>query len=135
MYITWEESLSVGVAELDLDHKKLLAIMDDFFSACYAGQGTESLDGILGRLIEYAEYHFDKEEALLEQHGYPGLDDQKNEHAKLIMQIERLEKSLRGEPASSVTNSTMKFLNNWLIDHIRNCDMRYKAYLNGLAVH
>ncbi|OHC75009.1 MAG: hypothetical protein A3G18_02255 [Rhodospirillales bacterium RIFCSPLOWO2_12_FULL_58_28] len=134
MYINWEENLSVGVAELDMDHKKLLAIMDDFFSACYAGQGTESPDKILDRLIEYTTYHFDKEEALLELHGYPGLDDQRKEHAKLVAQIERLANSLRGEAPSSVTNSTMKFLNNWLIDHIKNSDMRYTAYLNGMGV-
>jgi len=140
MYVTWDESLSVGVAELDSDHKKLLAILDDFSTACYAGQGSQDLHDILARLIENAKHHFDKEEALMDRHGYPMLAEHKKEHLKLIEQMERLERSLRAEAADaaafplSVSNDTMKFLNNWLTDHIKADDLSYKPHLNSMGV-
>lgn len=133
MYITWDENLSVGIAELDSDHRDLLAILNDFFSSYYAGQGVVALDGILAKLIEHSKHHFDKEESLLEEHGYPSLSQHVNEHRKLIGQMERLEKSLRTETTPSLSNDTLKFLDGWLTDHIMGTDMGYKLHLTGLG--
>ena len=46
--MTWTDRMSVGVAVLDEDHRKLVAMVNELYDAMQAGQGKEKL----GRVLE-----------------------------------------------------------------------------------
>ena len=72
--IEWKESFSVGNAEIDRQHRKLIAILNRAHDTMMTGKyedlstlGTEAV----GELIAYGKEHFAFEEAYMRQIGFP----------------------------------------------------------------
>jgi hemerythrin len=51
--IAWSDSISVQVAEIDQQHKKLIAMINELSAAMKAGKGNEVLGKIADSLIGY----------------------------------------------------------------------------------
>ncbi len=60
--ITWNNGLDLGVEEIDNQHRKLVAMINDLNDAMRQGRGNDVLAKILGGLINYAATHFNTEE-------------------------------------------------------------------------
>ena len=77
----WEDSLSVGYNTIDLHHKKLLTIMEQFKNLFDLPQEEYKLKigKILKSLSDYTYYHFEEEEKVMNEYGYPDL----KEHAEI----------------------------------------------------
>jgi len=58
IYFRWNEKYSVGIAEIDAQHRHLVKMVNDLYEAMYAGQGREALGKILSGLIRYTQTHF-----------------------------------------------------------------------------
>ena len=86
-FFEWNDQYSVGVANVDEQHKKLVGYLNDLFEALNVGKGKEILDSILDNMVEYTQYHFATEEKLMKLHGYPGYDDHKKKHDKLAEHV------------------------------------------------
>ncbi|MCG8427010.1 MAG: bacteriohemerythrin [Chromatiales bacterium] len=127
--LVWKESYSVGVKALDDDHKKLIELLNQFRVAYTYHTSEEFEKQALKDLIDYTKYHFEKEENLMAQAGYPDLEDHKAQHRVMIEQVEifledygcRGHESLEGVAA---------YLEGWLINHINGTDKQYGPYLN-----
>ena len=57
--IEWNDSYSVGVAELDEQHKKLLRIINTMFESDDLSVNSQTITDILTEMVEYASAHFD----------------------------------------------------------------------------
>ena len=79
--IKWNSFYSVHIDELDEQHKELIHLINEMYDAMKNGKGTDALGSILSELVEYTKYHFDAEEKLFLQYGYP----EREAHAKFIM--------------------------------------------------
>ena len=53
--MNWTEKLSVGVAVIDDDHKKLVAMVNELYDAMQAGRGKDTLGRILDGLVQYTK--------------------------------------------------------------------------------
>jgi len=129
----WKDEYSVGIASIDLQHKRLVTYISDLFDAMKTGQGAEILGGILDGLVSYTRTHFTSEEKLLREHAYPGLDAQIKSHADFVAKIEDMQKQYRSgntRMALSVAN----FLKDWLIKHIMGLDKSYSEFLKSKGV-
>jgi hemerythrin len=129
--IEWNESLSLGIEEIDNDHKNLIGYYNNFFAACFASMGSAVVNETLIKLIEYTKYHFDREEGLMEKEGYPGLTEQKNEHETLLRATLELQKKVASGTSDSASNDTLVFLNNWLVTHLMGSDAAFAKFLHG----
>ena len=58
--INWNESLSVNVKEIDLQHKKLIDMNNELNEAMKLGKGKDALGKIVNGLISYTATHFKK---------------------------------------------------------------------------
>ena len=85
--MTWTEKMSVGVAVLDNDHKKLVDMVNNLFDGVQSGQGKEALGRILDGLIAYTVDHFKREEQFFAQTGYPDNVAHKAQHEDLCKQV------------------------------------------------
>jgi hemerythrin len=56
--ITWNDSLSVKVAEIDEQHKKLIAMINELNDAMRLGKGKDVLGKIVNGLVTYTTTHF-----------------------------------------------------------------------------
>jgi hemerythrin len=134
LYISWDESFSVGVFDFDADHRKLLSLLNDLQAACEASQGTEKIEKILKELLEYTKYHFSREEAVLEEHGYSKLADQKRLHKEFTSRIEKLSKDFHDNPSTKTASKAVSFLGRWLTEHINGEDKAYAPHLKMRGV-
>ena len=126
----WSQSLSVGIPEMDNQHKKLIDLINQLYEAMGRGKGTEALAGVLDQLETYTKYHFAAEEKFMLQMGYPVLDKHKLVHKDLAAQVVDLkQKLLTGKMVAAVSVGT--FLKDWLQNHIQNVDMKYGQYAHS----
>lgn len=131
--IEWNESLSVGIAEFDNQHKELVRMLNELFDAMKVGKGNDVLRPILEKLSAYVVTHFNAEEKKLAQVGYPLYATHKQEHAALTTKLNDFKQKFTiGQAGLSV--QLMNFLKDWLINHIKGTDMKYKEFLNSKGV-
>ena len=135
--ITWSEKLSVGIPAIDLEHQKLVALLNELHDAMKVGKGAAVVERVLRSLVEYTKTHFANEEMLMVQRKYPGYAPHKAEHDQLTQQALALLQSVQdggGVVARlldhhPVTLETMGFLSDWLTKHICDSDQKYSPYL------
>ncbi len=126
--IVWSKILSVGVDEIDEDHRKLVNIFNLLNHAVTEGESPEYLAAILDELINCTVWHFSHEERLMLKHRYDGIDEHKAEHQDLIKSaIELQQQILQADKA--VAEENIVALERWLTEHIFTTDLRLGSYL------
>jgi hemerythrin len=130
MGIEWREALSVGVEEIDSQHKQLLRHFDQLLRACETGKGIEELKILLDFLDGYVIHHFSDEEGIQRQHGYPGYEAHKREHDAFVARLKALkhETGREGVALHHVVE-TNHLLLKWLIHHISTVDVQLGRFL------
>ncbi|MBF0448892.1 MAG: bacteriohemerythrin [Magnetococcales bacterium] len=133
-FFPWHDDLSVGVTQYDDDHKVLMAYINDIHNAIKKSLDNDSILEILQKLADFTVEHFEREEAGMRSHGYPGLEDQQAEHERMVAKILDLKKEFKaGE--FTVGIDTLAFAKSWLVEHILGTDMQYKSFFNNKGVH
>jgi len=133
--MTWNEKMSVSVASLDDDHKKLVTMLNQLFDAINSGHGREALGKILDDLIAYAKMHFNHEETMFARTSYPDMVAHKQEHDKFTQQVLEVQKKYKNGGSGTLSLEVMNFLKNWLVEHIQGNDKKYGPYLNSKGIH
>jgi len=125
--IEWNDNFSVGIPQLDDEHRQLIQMANTLYDAIKLGQGKTAAATILNELKAYALTHFSHEEQLMEQAQYPGYAAHKQLHAAFSKKVEEyldlFVKNLL--PA----NQLLVILRDWLIHHICNVDREYMPFL------
>lgn len=129
--IQWQDFYSVGVRDIDEQHRKLFAMINEF-SDQVEQSGTLSGHGELSaKLFEYARFHFEYEENFLKARSYPRLAIQSEAHRKLLADLAELLRVVERELANE--QSPGEFFKDWLIDHTLLEDRRFKGFLSAEA--
>src|SRR6266542_4968700 len=87
----WKNDCSVGIKELDDQHKSFFEIINRLGEAAGGNKGAEVVGPVLQELKEYSRYHFTEEENWLKVIGFPGLQYQEQQHAFFIAQVTDLQ--------------------------------------------
>lgn len=117
--IEWSDHLSVGVESIDEDHRKLVAMVNELFSACFVGVGDDAVAAILSEVIDYTQYHFAREEHFLRERGSLALESHAKEHRKLTEQV----LAISQQGVSALSDDVLLFLRDWLAQHIIGTDL------------
>ena len=133
--MNWTEKLSVGVAVIDDDHKKLVAMVNGLYDAMQAGRGKDTLGQILDDLVQYTKVHFAREEKFFAQTGYPGALLHKQEHDALTGQVVDVQHKYAAGASATLSLDVLHFLKDWLIQHIQGSDQKYRPHLNAKGLH
>jgi hemerythrin len=128
MLIEWSDDLSVGIQEIDEQHKVLVGLVNDMHDAIHEHHGSEATADILQRLAEYTKIHFAVEESLFRIFDYPGYEAHKKQHDELLKEVIELQEKV-SSGKSSVSFQLLHFLKMWLTQHILDSDKEYSEYL------
>ena len=93
--------LLTGIEEIDNQHRKLLSwanflAFDDADTTDH--KVTETLDNLQG----YVAYHFQSEEEAMDKNNYDNLEKHKNQHIRLMNEVNELLSRARGKEAEKV---------------------------------
>jgi hemerythrin-like metal-binding protein len=127
--LVWGKILSVGVDEIDEDHRKLIHIFNILNRSVMEGESPEYLAATLEELINCTVWHFSHEERLMLKHRYKEIEEHKAEHRDLIQSAKDLQQEiLRAD--KPVADENIEFLERWLTEHILTTDGRLGSYLS-----
>jgi hemerythrin len=132
--LSWDDGYSVGIKEIDEQHKELINLINLLYEAMSAGKGDQVLGEIMERLVIYTQTHFVTEERLMVEYQFPGYAEHKAEHDDLIGQVAIIHRQYK-EGAAGLTMQILIFLEDWLVEHILGVDQLYKAFLLEKGVH
>ena len=128
--IQWDDSLSVNVAAIDLQHKKLVKIINELDDAMRVGKSKGILGSIVNVLIGYVGIHFSTEEKYFAKFNYPETDQHTQEHKIFSVKVDDFAKKFQtGQLGLSI--DVMTFLSDWLGKHIKGTDKKYSACFNA----
>jgi hemerythrin len=127
--IKWNDSFSVKVAEIDKQHQKLIVMINELNDAMRQGKGKDVLGKIINGLVEYTATHFKTEENYFKQFNYPQALAHKKEHDAFVQKVSEFKDEFE-KGKISLTLEVMKFLSDWLRNHIKGTDKHYSQYFN-----
>lgn len=122
----WSDSLSVGVREIDAQHKTLIMNLNDLFDAMKAGKASTTLKPLLAKLVAYTQMHFATEEKYMKQFDFADFKIHKNEHDGFVNRVAIFQAQYEaGKQLLSV--DILTFLKDWVTGHIQGTDKKYSA--------
>lgn len=127
-WISWDDTLKTGHPGMDADHKALAGLFNQLADAVEKRKETDFYGGMLDSIIAYAQTHFDREERLMAEHGYPKLDQHKAEHTMLISQALNYRATFARDAAESPV-AVAHFPEVWLAFHILFSDKELAEFL------
>lgn len=128
--IEWNDSYSVGIAELDEQHKKLFRIINTMFEADDLSVNSQTVTDLLTEMVEYASAHFDAEEKYMSEHEYPDLANHIRAHETFRKKVDEL-RSARMAENKDMPSDMIRFLYEWLVNHIMFGDKKYAPYIGS----
>ena len=131
--IVWTEEFSVGVSEMDRQHKKLITMINRLVDEPKATTRSETVSDLLTGMINYAQEHFRAEEALMSEHAYPFKDQQADQHRSFIEKTVEFCSAVEAD-VDIVPQAMLEYLKSWLIHHILEQDMKYTTFFADRGV-
>ena len=130
-FIDWSDAkLSVGVGELDDQHKKLVALVNELHEAMRAGKSREVMHHMVTQLKKYVRDHFTAEEKYMQTFAYPDMAVHTAEHNQFVEKVLDFELEL-SEGRAIMSIQVMTFLRDWLATHIQGTDKKYTEFFNA----
>lgn len=133
VYCEFLPKYHTGVPQIDAEHEKLFAIINDIYKIVEEEYSEERYDDVLSlldRLEEYTQSHFTHEEEIMEQHHFPELEFQKNAHASFIERLSDRDMGENMENPKEFLEDMLDFLYAWLGNHILKYDKKIGKYVN-----
>lgn len=130
----WTQDLSVGVKEIDDQHKELIRRINAFFDAVDTGKGNDEVLKVLDFLQGYVVSHFHDEEALQMRVKYPNYAAHKKLHEGFIRDVGGIKKDIQESGFTVMTRSLMaSTLVTWLVLHISKEDKRIGEHIRKIS--
>lgn len=128
--IDWNESFSVGNAEIDAQHQRWIAIHNELHELlinCRKDDLKNAAVSTVEAMHEYAKHHFAFEEAYIGKLGYPGRDNHVQFHRGFGVMVDKYLRELRNGEII-LNTELMKTLKRWLEVHILTEDKKYAQF-------
>jgi hemerythrin len=127
--LEWTQALSVGVEEIDAQHRELFRRAAKLLEGIDEGQ-AEELGGLVDFLHEYAVEHFGAEEDRMRRTRYRGYARHKAEHDRFISDLLALAREQERKGASAfMALKASHWLTQWLRDHVSGTDAELGEFL------
>lgn len=123
--ITWDDTMSVGVSELDEQHKKLISLINEAYEAIQR-HDEHLMTELLDKMRAYAKEHFATEEAYMKRYDFPAFEHHKVLHAKFNNDVDEFRKKRFDKTNLS---QIFVYLSRWLTAHIMDEDKQYTSYM------
>jgi hemerythrin-like metal-binding protein len=133
-FIVWTNEMSVDVKMLDNDHKTLAILINDLHGGLMAGRDSKALEHIFDELIACARVHFANEERLLDETGYSGAAEHKQDHEQKIKLLLTLQARFQIAKESADYLEVLDQLKEWLFAHTKGIDKEFVAHLKASGV-
>lgn len=134
-YLVWSERFSVGVEELDAQHRTLFTLINDLQTGIVFSKGRDAVAEALRRMTDYVHEHFSTEEEYMLQYGFPGLEQHRAKHADFVDETLAFAKRFAEDDDDGLADVILRFLRDWLVNHILHSDRQYARFFRMQPDH
>ena len=125
--LNWKKEYSVGVFEIDAEHKIFLKTIKKIHHAFKIGLNGEMLICLLEELYKYADFHFTSEENVMLMNEYPDYESHKKQHDELIQTLSNTINFFNIEKIDK--RQLIEFLVRWFKEHTTSIDLNLGIFL------
>ena len=131
--ITWQPKFDLNIKVIDEQHQMLVVMINDLYEAFSSKKDRQILAHLINRLGVYAAMHFAREEHYFEVLSYPGSEEHIQEHSSFDDKVLEFEEDFNlGK--QDLTIDVLKFLSDWLVNHINGSDRKYAPFLKARGI-
>ncbi len=129
-----------GIASLDAQHAGLADSIRKIENACNCTENTQSgdslpgkqlLSALLDKLYQATKKHFEHEEAVMREAGYPDYAAHRREHIMMLAELKLIINMERESTSMEMDSGLARELKTWFIGHIRQSDCKFSAYASA----
>lgn len=128
MLMEWSDALVIGIPEIDEQHKTLLDILNKLNAQILHGHSEEAVERALQKMRDYSVLHFEREEGLMAETGFPGLERHARLHKAFVDKLDEFAAARQGTEAPEAARRVLSFLLDWLVDHILGADVVFARF-------
>jgi len=128
-FVVWEDRFNVGIVMIDEQHRRLVDFTNALFDGCRQGKegANEAFRKVLRDVVAYVKVHFSSEEQLMQEMGWDGFAAHKKQHEEFVRRV--LEDVANFEGGQNfVPNLFVRFLRDWLLEHIAVADHEFSGW-------
>ncbi len=127
LYIVWTEKNNLNIPIIDEQHRGIVSIINSLHYFIKQGLGFQALLPTIIIMEQYSIIHFEAEQLLLKNYGYPDYDNHVLLHAHLRNNISAIKaRSFLNKDSDAAVN----FLKSWWVNHINIEDKKYERWLS-----
>lgn len=121
--IEWSDKFATGISGIDNEHQELIACINSFYSKQTDHSDKDELIQILNNIYGSIHAHFMLEERLMVKHGYDEYEAHRDDHARLLDDIQDM--AIELDRSSDFDEQLLATkLNDWFLIHFKTHDSR-----------
>jgi len=129
--IAWQEFLTVGVPEMDAEHRKFIHRVNEINLAVVEARDKATVRQAIELMLAEAAHHFGHEEELLVKWKYPEAAAHAAKHAELAAQFHHVLKEFDEAEFSFVWAVKGLQVKQLLVAHLLREDLKYRGFLQS----
>jgi hemerythrin len=130
--LEWNEGLSVGIPEIDEDHKRFIFLIDELNRSIAERMKALEIRKRLFRIIGDTEWHFKQEEQFLRERQYPNVEGHARSHQNVRNTLNNIQDSFIPYGLDAEWLDAALIIKQILISHILIEDMQYVNYFKSI---
>ena len=129
--LEWNEGMSVGIPEIDEDHKRFISLIDELNRSITERMKASEIKSRLQHVIEDADRHFEQEEIFFRERQYPNAEGHVRSHNNVRSTLKSIQNSFMPYGLEAEWLDAALVIKQILISHIINEDMQYAEYFKS----
>lgn len=131
MDISWTPDLSVGIGEIDTQHREFIRMIAELPERIEDNGGTKKSVETIIFLEDYADRHFKTEEMFMSVYSYPQSAAHKDLHDMFRAEIGLMKEKAQQDASAQAVNEINLKIYHWFLNHIKMTDMKLGDFLKG----
>jgi hemerythrin len=132
-FLEWRDEFSIGIAEVDHEHRELIRLINEVFSKLLQAPGDPRIGAFLGELHSKIAAHFALEESVMRERRYDGYAAHKLEHESLLNEVREIMDAYDAGGYVGAENDLTQTLETWFGRHFRTQDATFHRAIAGRA--
>lgn len=121
--IEWKDEYSVGVPDVDAEHRDLIELINTLHESMQARDGSPDVMEFLGEIYARIASHFALEELIMRRHEYDEYREHKRDHEQLLEEIRDIMDDYEDGKVLNDEDLARR-LDRWFSEHFRTRDAR-----------
>jgi len=123
IFLEWRDEYSLGVEELDYEHKDLFNRLNELHQELRHDSDKDRVSRCLGEIYARVNAHFALEENYMREQKYTGYDNHKSQHDNFLDDLREVSDRLISSGIDPAEREALEIkLNNWVLGHFTTTD-------------